>query len=508
MKLYRIIIIAFILNFGTNSNAQKNIGNSNIEQLVSSRVDELANTFLKDTLMKSLSVGIYHNGEEFTRHYGELEEGKNNKPTNKTIYEIASVTKTFVGTLIAKAELEGKLSIEDDIRDFLDGDYPNLQYENQPIKIKHLITHTSELPPILPLSVTKEFEISDADLALRISKIQEKYSREQFFDDIKQITLDTVPGYRYAYSGPGAELASFILERVYKMPFEKLLNEELFKKANMTSTMIQLSKADKGLYANGYGSYNNVQPSMKTNLWGGSGFGKSTVADLMNYIKYQLDEDNEVFKKSHQILFDKDMIDGDPRNKMGYLWQVSTDGDFGQFVKHHGGGFGVQNWLYIFPEEKLGISVITNQSGRQTGWKLYTVVSGILDEIANDKNQSNKSETEQITETLMDYIEGSTNGQPNRLNKAFHPDLDLYYMYDREFRTWSGKAYIEDTKEGEPTGETGKILLIDYENNIATAKVLISHPENNTPYVDYLMLMKINGHWKIIHKMFTQKTSK
>lgn len=119
-----------------------------------------------------------------------------------------------------------------------------------------------------------------------------------------------------------------------------------------------------------------------------------------------------------------------------------------------------------------------------------------------------KSEMEQITATLNDYIQGSTNGQPDRLKKAFHSDLNLYYTKEGELKTWSGKAYIEDTKEGEPTGESGKIISIDYENDIATAKVQISHPESKTPYVDYFMLAKIKGQWTIIHKMFTKRVNK
>ena len=116
-------------------------------------------------------------------------------------------------------------------------------------------------------------------------------------------------------------------------------------------------------------------------------------------------------------------------------------------------------------------------------------------------------EIEQITATLMDYIEGSTNGQPERLKKAFYSDLNLYYVKDDEIKTWSGTAYIEDTKEGKPTGELGKIISIDYENDIAVAKVQISHPESKSPYIDYFMLAKAKNHWKIIHKMFTKRVN-
>lgn len=118
-----------------------------------------------------------------------------------------------------------------------------------------------------------------------------------------------------------------------------------------------------------------------------------------------------------------------------------------------------------------------------------------------------QDETAAIRKTLMDYIEGSTEGQPKRLVKAFHPNLNLYYIQNGVIKTWSGKEYIKDTKEGQPTGESGKILSIDYENNIGVAKVEISSPNNPVPYIDYFMLLKENKGWVIVHKAFTKKTS-
>lgn len=118
-----------------------------------------------------------------------------------------------------------------------------------------------------------------------------------------------------------------------------------------------------------------------------------------------------------------------------------------------------------------------------------------------------ESDLELITKTLTDYIEGSTQGQPERLKTAFHPDLNLYYVNKDEVKVWSGEAYIADTKEGQPTGEIGKIISIDYENNAAVAKVQISNPKNPVPYVDYFMLLKTKGKWTIIHKMFTKRTN-
>ena len=119
-------------------------------------------------------------------------------------------------------------------------------------------------------------------------------------------------------------------------------------------------------------------------------------------------------------------------------------------------------------------------------------------------NSLGQTEIEKITATLTDYIEGSTLGQPNRLKVAFHDDLNLYYIKEGQLAIWSGKEYILDTKEGRPTGETGKIISIDYENDIAIAKVRIAHPKEDSPFIDYFMLAKIKDEWKILHKMFTK----
>ena len=74
-----------------------------------------------------------------------------------------------------------------------------------------------------------------------------------------------------------------------------------------------------------------------------------------------------------------------------------------------------------------------------------------------------QSEEQLIRETLNNYIEGSTNGQPNLLKKAFHADLNLYYVKNDKYAVWSGEDYIKDTKEGQPTGESGEILKIDFD---------------------------------------------
>lgn len=117
--------------------------------------------------------------------------------------------------------------------------------------------------------------------------------------------------------------------------------------------------------------------------------------------------------------------------------------------------------------------------------------------------QAPKSEIQQISETLMDYIEGTGNGDPARLRRAFHPDFNLYAVYEMDsLIIRSGEKYIQAVKPGEKTTRIGRIVSIDYEKDAAIAKVEIVVP-NWRIFTDYFLLLKYKGSWKIVHKSYT-----
>ena len=106
----------------------------------------------------------------------------------------------------------------------------------------------------------------------------------------------------------------------------------------------------------------------------------------------------------------------------------------------------------------------------------------------------------------MDYIEGTANGEPSRLRRAFHPDFKLYFVKDDKVSEWSGREYIQNIQEGQKRNRIGRIISIDEENDAAQAKVEIRMPDRQRIYTDYFLLLKLSDEWKIIHKSFTFKT--
>ena len=132
----------------------------------------------------------------------------------------------------------------------------------------------------------------------------------------------------------------------------------------------------------------------------------------------------------------------------------------------------------------------------------FIVIILILTGSLNSFAQSSKSEIELITTTLMDYIEGTANGEPERLRKAFHSDFNLYTIEKDSLRIRSGEKYISNVKKGEKTNRIGRIISIDYEKDAAIAKAEIVIP-NWRIFTDYFLLLKFEGSWKIVHKSYT-----
>jgi hypothetical protein len=60
--------------------------------------------------------------------------------------------------------------------------------------------------------------------------------------------------------------------------------------------------------------------------------------------------------------------------------------------------------------------------------------------------EQNQSEIEQISETIMLYIDGTANGEPDKLKKSFHPDFNLYTITIDSLLIRSGRVYISNVK--------------------------------------------------------------
>lgn len=372
MKLieHRIFIFSLLCLSTFGCRAAPNT--SNLAEIVTNQ----ARSFLADSRFSSVSITVFNKGESFIGHFGELDFEQGNTPTDQTLYEIASVTKTMTGYLVACAVYEGKLTLDTPVKEVLGEEFNNLSFEGEPVRIRHLITHTGGLPLNID-QVSELYDQSGINSYQQAQNILTSYSQQDLLAEVKSLRLTEKPGERYSYSNVAPNLIAHILEAVFQKKFDALLTEKLFIPAQMTNTSINLDGHGKELLANGYNDNNERMPSFKNaiNLWGAAGRVKSNTSDLLNYIKWQLDEENPVVKLTHQGLFH------DVENIwIGYYWEVIRNKS-SEHIEHHGGLYGSQNWLIVHPEENFGISIVSNSSFPEANGLLKEAANNILDQL-------------------------------------------------------------------------------------------------------------------------------
>lgn len=396
--------------------AQKNT----IEKNIFISMDKTASLLIQKSKANSISIGVVKNGKTYTRHYGEIDKGKENIANNNTVFEVASITKLFTGLLAVQAVLEGKLNPDEDIRKYLNGNYPNLEYNGSPITIKDLVSFRTGFSKDLPDTDELRKNRNDSSY-LAFKKLDESYNRDKFFKDLKTIKLDTLPGTKFKYSNGSLNLTAHILENVYQKSYETLLKENIFSKLGMTSTAISLNP--NVIVANGYNLKGALMPQISDNLWGAAGRLKSTLSDLTKFINYELNTKNKIVQESQQNLLNS------ATTWNGYFWDYIQVDENGKNCWKHGGAFGTQNMLVIYPERQLGLSIILNISDENTANALGEAIVRLSNDLLNEnKKQSGIYGYNTTNDNVVFTYEH---------NKTLNPDLVRSVSIAGSFDNWN-----------------------------------------------------------------------
>lgn len=160
--------------------------------------------------------------EVLARAYGlaDLEHEVPNTP--ETIFEPGSVAKQFTATATILLALDGKLSLDDDIRKYL----PEVPDYGTPITIRHLLNHTSGLRDWGAVAAIGGWP--------RTTRV---HTHTHVLDIVAhQRALNYPPGEYYSYTNTGYNLQAILVERVSGMSFAEFTRTRIFEPLGMTHT--------------------------------------------------------------------------------------------------------------------------------------------------------------------------------------------------------------------------------------------------------------------------------
>ena len=144
---------------------------------------------------------------------------ENNRITETTLFDLASISKQFTAVSVLQLCAQGKISLDDTITKY----FPNLPYQG--VSIRNLLTHTTGIPEYFKFKYTVYGSVAfvDNELLLRVREKQ-KYAK----------TFQT--GTKFEYVNTNYAILAALVAKVSGMPFEEYVHEHLFKPAGMENT--------------------------------------------------------------------------------------------------------------------------------------------------------------------------------------------------------------------------------------------------------------------------------
>jgi len=299
--------------------------------------------------------------------YANIE--KQIKADTRSMFRIASMSKSFTAMAILKLRDEAKLKLDDPVYLYI----PELKgqaltKDAAEITIRDILTHSAGFPEDNPWG-DRQLADTDEDLLALIKK---------------GISFSNVNGTTYEYSNLGFAMQGYIIKKITGIPYSEYIERNIWKRLGMQASW-EYSKVPEQQYAKGYRWVNDnwqAEIPLHDGVWGAMGGMITSIESFTKYLNLHQqawpprndDENNIILKRSslremHQAWrfnsLNPNYTYSDGRNcatstAYGYGLAVLRDCDNKLMVGHSGGlpGFG-SNWR-ILPEYGLGVMLFAN----------------------------------------------------------------------------------------------------------------------------------------------------
>lgn len=299
-----------------------------------------------------VAVGVLHQGQEHAAGFG-VTSVENSLPINAdTLFQVGSITKTFVGTAAMRLVEMGKLNLDTPIRAYL----PDLRLASEEtarkVTLRHLFTHTGGWVG----DYFDDLGSGDDALSKMISKMSE----------LEQLTpLGAV----YSYNNSGFYLAGRVLEVCTGKTFESAIKEMVFDPLGLTTSFF--FPADVLTHRFVVGHYVVDREPQVARPWAigrcnhPAGGVVSNVRDLMRYARFHLGDGTapdgtRLLTPQSMALMQSPLADASGNtDAVGVTWMLADAGGT-RVVRHGGGTHGQTTELRLVPAHGFAIIILTN----------------------------------------------------------------------------------------------------------------------------------------------------
>ncbi len=327
------------------------------------RLDEFIARHMQEVGAPGMTLALANReGALRISQYGLADVKTGTKVGPATMFEIGSISKSFVALAVVQIAEEGKLDLNKPVASYL----PWLKIDSKfaPFTASHLLSHTAGL--------------SGVPLLMRVAANTLKVGSE--------------PGTRFVYSNIGYVLLGFLLEAVDKRPLAEILRKRVLEPAGMNTSEPVITNAVRERMAIGYAPMHEDRPfplrgKLAEAPWievpEAAGSVASTPADMAMYMRMLLNRGagargRVVSEKGFDLLVKpsiKAPFRGEDSNYALGLWVNNADDQL--LLRHTGGMVAFSSAMFV--DVKNGIGAFASVNASLGGYRPVAVTKYALD---------------------------------------------------------------------------------------------------------------------------------
>ena len=302
-----------------------------------------------------------------------------------TLFEIGSITKTFTALLLADMVIKGELKLDDPVEKWLpQGLAVGLNglklrdHTGAPIRLIDLATHRSGLPRLpdnMPNATRFDPYVDYREQQLLVYL----KSREAFVEtDAGKTTKKRDEA--YAYSNLGFGLLGYVLARAANMPYDELLQKRVLTPLGLTSTYLNIPRGDRSRYSDGHyvenGTTLKQAKHWRFDVIAPAGALLMSAKDMGRYAQAASGAVDTPLKAAFTLAQKRYGEGMGAKNPQGLGWILATLNDRA-IVNHDGGTGGFSSTLWVDPERKSAVAVLSNAARPVTDIGLHLLEPSI-----------------------------------------------------------------------------------------------------------------------------------
>jgi CubicO group peptidase (beta-lactamase class C family) len=191
---------------------------------------------MAETRLPGLSLSLVQHGEvRYARGFGFRDLERGIPATPSTIYAIGSLTKSFTCLALMQLQEQGRLSIDDPVTKYLP---LTITPAGQPIRLWHLMTHTSGIPALAYAEAAIRQRVGAGDTWVPIATTADMLT----FVNGAEAWVHCDPGTRWFYLNEGYVLLGAVIEAVTGRPYTEYVREAILAPLGMRRTWFEQSE--------------------------------------------------------------------------------------------------------------------------------------------------------------------------------------------------------------------------------------------------------------------------